>query len=98
MKRSGRSGIGCAIVAGLGLVACSPSVAHAPPAGLEVVIETDLHDPAQYDAFRVQVSQESASGAFDVLFDNAYRVPAEGKLPTRLAIASSVRRARTKTR
>ncbi len=75
--------IGTAGVAG----ACTSSLPPGAAAGLEVVIETDLQDPAQYDAFRVQVSQESAPGTFDALFDNAYRVPAEGKLPTRVAIA-----------
>jgi hypothetical protein len=70
---------------GLAVVGCATKAA--PPVGLELDITTNLTVPRDYNAFRVEVSQQTTTGTWNRLFNTSYAVPTQGTLPTTLAIA-----------
>jgi hypothetical protein len=58
------------------------------PAGLELVLQTDLHTPADFDTLHLEVSQETSPGHYgSMLVDNDFEIPSEATLPTTFAIA-----------
>ena len=74
-----------ALVLGAPVAACSTP--PDPPAGLELVVSTNLGAPTDYDAIRVQVSQQTVPGTWNQLFDYAFMMPGGATLPATLAIA-----------
>jgi hypothetical protein len=77
---------------GLGLptVSCAAS-APAPDAGLEIVISADgLSAPADFDDIRLEISEQTASGGWNKLWDRDYEVPSleAPSLPTEFTLFS----------
>jgi hypothetical protein len=73
-----------AVALGIGIGACTTTN---PPAGLELVLTTNLVAPRDYDAIRVQVSQQTSTGSWNQIFDYAFMMPGGATLPATLAIA-----------
>jgi hypothetical protein len=74
-----------AVVAGVGVVACSGKTI--PTNGLMLVVETDMATPRDFDSFQLQVDQETSTGDFHTLWKNDYSIPAT-TLPNSFGIAA----------
>jgi hypothetical protein len=77
-------GATAALIALGGIAACT---SPAPPAGLEILISTDMSFPKDYNAIRVEVSQQNAVGGWTQLFNTSFAVPTDATLPSTVAVA-----------
>ncbi len=76
-----------AMAGALLLASCSAHVKSS--GGLELIIASDgLSAPADFDDVRLEISQQTSSGSWNLVFSQDYRVPQDTTLPTTFAIAA----------
>jgi hypothetical protein len=83
-RGGGWSALACGVAAAM--VACSAKTRS--PGGVEMILETDMQTPRDFDALHLVVQQETSPGQFHSLEDQTYEIPLEATLPTTYAIAA----------
>jgi hypothetical protein len=75
-----------ATLGGVQAFACSSTKT---PAGLEILLSTDMHTPVDFDVLRLEISQETSPGKYSApLVSNDFLIPQEATLPTSFSIAA----------